>query len=80
MYLAGGLGWGGNMRFRTGLQMIDLTMEVSRRLEDVEFPFLVMHDPGDCEFFLFFFFNGYIFFFLSLTVTVPDTGFEQHGC
>ncbi|CAM9233043.1 unnamed protein product [Hapterophycus canaliculatus] len=44
----GGLGWGGNMRFRTGLNLIDLTAEVSRRLEHVKFPFLIMHDPGDC--------------------------------
>eukprot|EP00903_Cladosiphon_okamuranus_P014574 g13516.t1 len=43
----GGLGWGGNMRFRTGLNLIDLTAEVSRRLEHVKFPFLIMHDPGD---------------------------------
>lgn len=46
----GGLGWGGNMRFRTGLNLIDLTAEVSRRLEHVKFPFLIMHDPGDSEF------------------------------
>ncbi|CAM9895831.1 unnamed protein product, partial [Ectocarpus sp. 13 AM-2016] len=44
----GGLGWGGNMRFRTGLNLIDLTAEVSRRLEHVKFPFLIMHDPEDC--------------------------------
>ncbi|CAM9968109.1 unnamed protein product [Ectocarpus sp. 6 AP-2014] len=43
----GGLGWGGNMRFRTGLNLIDLTAEVSRRLEHVKFPFLIMHDPED---------------------------------
>lgn len=47
---AGGLGWGGNMRFRTGLNLIDLTAEVSRRLEHVKFPFLIMHDPEDSEF------------------------------
>ena len=46
---SGGLGWGGNMRFRTGLNLIDLTAEVSRRLEHVKFPFLIMHDPGDSE-------------------------------
>lgn len=38
------------MRFRTGLNLIDLTAEVSRRLEHVKFPFLIMHDPGDCEY------------------------------
>lgn len=47
---SGGLGWGGNMRFRTGLNLIDLTAEVSRRLEHVKFPFLIMHDPGDSEY------------------------------
>lgn len=46
---SGGLGWGGNMRFRTGLNLIDLTAEVSERLEHVKFPFLIMHDPGDGE-------------------------------
>ncbi|CAM9804237.1 unnamed protein product [Ectocarpus fasciculatus] len=35
------------MRFRTGLNLIDLTAEVSRRLEHVKFPFLIMHDPED---------------------------------
>lgn len=35
------------MRFRTGLNLIDLTAEVSRKMEHVEFPFLIMHDPGD---------------------------------
>ena len=46
---SGGLGLGGNMRFRTGVNLIDLTAEVSRRLEHVKFPFLIMHDPGDSE-------------------------------
>lgn len=41
------------MRFRTGLNLIDLTAEVSRRLEHVKFPFLIMHDPGDSEFLFF---------------------------
>ena len=45
----GGLGWGGNMRFRTGLNLIDLTAEVSNRLHEVKFPFMIMHDPGDGE-------------------------------
>lgn len=46
---AGGLGWGGNVRFRTGLNLIDLTAEVSSRLSHVTFPFMIMHDPADCE-------------------------------
>ncbi|CAM9130735.1 unnamed protein product [Discosporangium mesarthrocarpum] len=43
----GGLGWGGTMRFRTGLTLIDLTTELSSKLGDVRFPFLIMHDPDD---------------------------------
>lgn len=38
------------MRFRTGLAMLDLTGEISRRLDHVSFPFMILHDPGDCEY------------------------------
>lgn len=62
---AGGIGWGHNMKFRMGLQMMDMVAWVYARLSDVKFPFLIMHDPEDgknryCKLFfrmLFFFFR-----------------------
>ncbi|CAM9758904.1 unnamed protein product, partial [Ectocarpus fasciculatus] len=41
----GGLGWPGTMRFGTGSQLIDMLGELDSRLSEVEFPFLVLHDP-----------------------------------
>lgn len=43
----GGIGWGHNMKFRMGLNMMDMVGVVSKRLSDVKFPFLIMHDPQD---------------------------------
>lgn len=71
----GGLGWGGNMRFRTGLNLIDLTAEVSRRLEHVKFPFLIMHDPEDSEFTVFI---ASKFFFASQMLKVPAALTRPH--
>lgn len=55
------------MRFRTGLNLIDLTAEVSRRLEHVKFPFLIMHDPGDSE------------FYVSSSLFFPVQGSAEHA-
>ncbi|CAM9438775.1 unnamed protein product [Hapterophycus canaliculatus] len=35
------------MKFKMGLNMMDMVGVVYSRLSDVRFPFLVMHDPGD---------------------------------
>ncbi|CAM9770803.1 unnamed protein product [Ectocarpus sp. 13 AM-2016] len=43
----GGLGWPGTMRFGTGSQLIDMLGELYSRLSEVDFPFLVLHDPED---------------------------------
>ncbi|CAM9266009.1 unnamed protein product [Ectocarpus sp. 4 AP-2014] len=43
----GALGWGHNMKFNMGLNMMDMVGVVYSRLSDVQFPFLIMHDPGD---------------------------------
>eukprot|EP00752_Nemacystus_decipiens_P011419 g10140.t1 len=43
----GGLGWGHNMKFNMGLNMMDMVGVIHSRLADVKFPFLVMHDPRD---------------------------------
>lgn len=45
----GGIGWGQNMKFKMGLNMMDMVGKVYARLSDVQFPFLIMHDPGDGE-------------------------------
>lgn len=49
VFSAGGIGWGQNMKFRMGLNMMDMVGVVYARLSDVQFPFLIMHDPGDGE-------------------------------
>ena len=43
----GALGWGHNMKFNMGLNMMDMVAVVEKRLSDVKFPFIVMHDPED---------------------------------
>lgn len=45
----GALGWGHNMKFNMGLNMMDMVAVVEKRLSDVKFPFIVMHDPEDGE-------------------------------
>ncbi|CAM9307297.1 unnamed protein product [Phaeothamnion confervicola] len=45
--MPGGLGYGQNMRFGTGVQLLDMTAENEARLPDVNFPFAVLHDPAD---------------------------------
>lgn len=47
--LTGGIGWGHNIKYRMGVNMLDLTKVIYRRLPDVRFPFLIMHDPEDGE-------------------------------
>lgn len=37
------------MKFKMGMNMLDMVGVVHSRLADVKFPFLVMHDPGDGE-------------------------------
>ncbi|CAN0057683.1 unnamed protein product [Scytosiphon promiscuus] len=43
----GGLGWPGTMRFGTGSQLLDMLANLNKRLPEVNFPFLVLHDPQD---------------------------------
>lgn len=43
----GALGWGHNMKFNMGLNMMDMVAVVEKRLSDIKFPFIVMHDPQD---------------------------------
>eukprot|EP00903_Cladosiphon_okamuranus_P009021 g8628.t1 len=43
----GGLSWGHNMKWKMGMNMMDMVEVVYTRLADVKFPFLVMHDPED---------------------------------
>ncbi|CAM9249183.1 unnamed protein product [Laminaria digitata] len=43
----GALGWGHNMKFNMGLNMMDMVGVVEKRLSDIKFPFIVMHDPED---------------------------------
>ncbi|CAM9317129.1 unnamed protein product [Hapterophycus canaliculatus] len=43
----GGLGWPGTMRFGTGSQLLDMLADLNKRLPEVNFPFLVLHDPQD---------------------------------
>ncbi|CAN0264366.1 unnamed protein product [Ascophyllum nodosum] len=43
----GGLGWPGNMRLGTGSQLVDMVNTLESRLTEVDFPFLVLHDPED---------------------------------
>lgn len=37
------------MKFNMGLNMMDMVGVVHGRLSEVEFPFLIMHDPEDGE-------------------------------
>ena len=37
------------MKFKMGMNMMDMIEVVYSRLSDVQFPFLVMHDPKDGE-------------------------------
>ncbi|CAM9159700.1 unnamed protein product [Chrysoparadoxa australica] len=41
------LGWGHNMRFGMAMQMLDQCIHVEERLDQIDSPFLVMHDPED---------------------------------
>ncbi|KAG5175706.1 Alpha/Beta hydrolase protein [Tribonema minus] len=43
----GSLGWGKQMRFRMGLNMLDQAQYVESSLHKVRFPFLSLHDPED---------------------------------
>eukprot|EP00903_Cladosiphon_okamuranus_P005865 g5802.t1 len=43
----GGLGWPGTMRLGTGATLIDMLADLDSRLPEVNFPFLVLHDPED---------------------------------
>eukprot|EP00904_Undaria_pinnatifida_P006106 jgi/Undpi1/2625/HiC_scaffold_13.g06004.m1 len=43
----GALGWGHNMKFNMGLNMMDMVGVVHARLSDIKFPFIVLHDPKD---------------------------------
>lgn len=45
----GALGWGHNMKFNMGLNMMDMVGVVRARLSDIKFPFIVLHDPKDGE-------------------------------
>lgn len=35
------------MKFNMGLNMMDMVGVVEKRLSDIKFPFIVMHDPED---------------------------------
>lgn len=48
-YELGALGWGHNMKFNMGLNMMDMVGVVHARLSDIKFPFIVLHDPKDGE-------------------------------
>lgn len=37
------------MKFNMGLNMMDMVAVVEKRLSDIKFPFIVMHDPQDGE-------------------------------
>lgn len=43
----GGIGWNRNMRFATGLGLLDFTLQLERTHMDVAFPFIIFHDPAD---------------------------------
>lgn len=45
--LPGGLGWPGCMRIGTGAQLLELIEHLQSRLDEIDFPFLVLHDPKD---------------------------------
>lgn len=42
-----GLSWGGNLRFQTGLALLNAADEVKASINKMTFPFVVFHDPDD---------------------------------
>lgn len=42
-----GLGWGGGMRFKTGQSVLNYVSYIKSCLHEVDFPFIVLHDPED---------------------------------
>eukprot|EP00638_Chattonella_subsalsa_P009736 CAMPEP_0117751994 /NCGR_PEP_ID=MMETSP0947-20121206/11332_1 /TAXON_ID=44440 /ORGANISM="Chattonella subsalsa, Strain CCMP2191" /LENGTH=339 /DNA_ID=CAMNT_0005570533 /DNA_START=1 /DNA_END=1017 /DNA_ORIENTATION=- len=43
----GGLGWGNNTRLRSGFSLIQMLKECQSILDEVAFPFYIIHDPDD---------------------------------
>jgi alpha-beta hydrolase superfamily lysophospholipase len=42
-----GLSWGSNYRYKTALSMLDLASATRSIIPEINFPFLVLHDPDD---------------------------------
>ncbi|CAM9755965.1 unnamed protein product [Phaeothamnion confervicola] len=45
--MPGGLGYGQNMKYGMGIAMLDMVSFLQSNLGNVDFPFLVLHDPDD---------------------------------
>ena len=43
----GALGWGQGMRWGTVLMFLDFAMAIDKSMHLVDYPFLILHDPGD---------------------------------
>jgi len=45
--MPGGLGWGHNMKWGTGLMFVRMAEALKAEFESVRCPFLIIHDPYD---------------------------------